>query len=62
MTCSGPSNSTQYCGHVYEGGAENTIVRLPENVRAVKYVELFISDTIRFIVWKGPLCPHCVCH
>ncbi|KAF8588352.1 hypothetical protein K439DRAFT_1629802 [Ramaria rubella] len=31
MTCSGLVNQTVYCGHVYEGGAVNTIVRLPEN-------------------------------
>ncbi|KAF8531281.1 hypothetical protein JB92DRAFT_3105427 [Gautieria morchelliformis] len=31
MTCSGASNQTRYCGHVYQGGAANTIVRLPEN-------------------------------
>ncbi|KAF8488680.1 hypothetical protein JB92DRAFT_3148213 [Gautieria morchelliformis] len=31
MTCSGASNQTMYCGHVYQGGAANTIVRLPEN-------------------------------
>lgn len=32
MTCEGGPNQTQHCGHLFNGGAENTIVRLPESV------------------------------
>lgn len=31
MTCEGSPDQTQYCDHLFNGGAENTIVRLPEN-------------------------------
>lgn len=54
MACEGTPNQTQHCNHLFTGGAEGTVVRLPQNVSFIVSLGDKRSDTISFQCGKGP--------